>query len=426
MGGYLQTCEPQPDGTNRCWKDEEVAEADRAWGGSPGSAPDGNLKAMDSGQGFSCALWDGGHIGCWGSSSINDPPPPGIFGAVTVGGDHGCGLRPDGSIECWGEDTFGQASPINTLPLPKTRPEEHFEQISTKNRNKNIFVQSLLGWTKCRATKESEAEFEARMQSELNRILTTQRALHLQTRGLPPPSSVVNMRPGTPERRPGGLHAVYSIETPVARLNAAHTLPLAYLAHVADRLSHHLGADPGYTGLITRNPINPGPECFTHWGRMFPYTLGELDKALPKGKPPSRRQTGIGRNCDLFRSMVSEVFRPRWAPVLEAQGWSEAWLDHVRAQNVTMFAPDVLPDSECRSITKSCFRYWTRQYSQSRFRDLQTMRNGKRWHNDYDFDFELQAQNVRELKGWGLKQVTIAAIIGLSPSRISRILSQRL
>ena len=57
---------------------------------------------------------------------------------------------------------------------------------------------------------------------------------------------------------------------------------------------------------------------------MFPYTLGELDKRLPKGKPPSRRLTGIGRNCDLFRSIVSEVFRPRWAPVLEAQGWSRS------------------------------------------------------------------------------------------------------
>ena len=69
---------------------------------------------------------------------------------------------------------------------------------------------------------------------------------------------------------------------------------------------------PGYTGLITRNPINPGPECFTHWGRMLPYTLGELDKVLPKGKPPSRRLSAIGRNCDLFKSMVSEVFRQRW------------------------------------------------------------------------------------------------------------------
>ena len=48
---------------------------------------------------------------CWGSGGINDPPPLGIFKAVTVGGDHCCGLRPDGSIECWGDDTFGQASP---------------------------------------------------------------------------------------------------------------------------------------------------------------------------------------------------------------------------------------------------------------------------------------------------------------------------
>ena len=237
---------------------------------------------------------------------------------------------------------------------------------------------------------------------------------------------VINTRPGTPERRPGGIHAVYALEVPIARLNAAHTLPLAYLAHVADRLSDHLGGDPGYTGLITRNPLAPGPECFTHWGRMFPYTLRELDQKLPKGKPPSRRLTGIGRNCDLFRSMVSEVFRPRWAGILGAQGHSGAWLDHVRAQNVATFAPDVLPDSECRSIAKSCFRYWTRDYDPERFNEIQTARNGKRWHDDYAFDFDQQAQHVHELKAWGLKQVTIAAVVGLSPSRVSQLLSQGL
>ena len=240
----------------------------------------------------------------------------------------------------------------------------------------------------------------------------------------PAPSwMVINTRPGTPERRPGGIHCVYALEVPVARLNAAHTLPLAYLAHVADRLSYHLDADPEYKGLITRNPLNPGPECFTHWERMFPYTLGELDKRLPKGKPPSRRLTGIGRNCDLFRSMVSEVFRPRWAALLGAQGWSEAWLDHVRAQNLAMFADSFLPDSECRSIAKSCYRYWTRHYSPERFSNIQRARMGKRWHNDYAFDFNRQAADVRELKGWGLKQVTIAAVVGLSPSRVSRILT---
>ena len=111
VGGYHQTCEPQPDGTNRCWTDERAKKANQAWGGDPDSAPDGDLKAIDSGQVFSCALWDGGYIGCWGSGGINDSPPPGIFEAVTVGEDHGCGLRPDGSIECWGDDRFGRASP---------------------------------------------------------------------------------------------------------------------------------------------------------------------------------------------------------------------------------------------------------------------------------------------------------------------------
>ena len=218
----------------------------------------------------------------------------------------------------------------------------------------------------------------------------------------------------------------YALEVPVGRTDAAHTLPLTYLAHVADRLSYHLGGDPGYTGLITRNPVTPGPECTTFWARMFPYTLRELDKLLPKGKPPSRRLTGIGRNCDLFRSMVSEVFRPRWAAILGAQGWTEAWLEHVRGQNAAMFAPDVLPDSECRSIAKSCFRYWTLNYDPGRFSEIQTRRNGKRRHGDFAFDFDHQAEDVRQLKSWGLKQSTIGAVVGLSQARVSQILSQGL
>ena len=235
---------------------------------------------------------------------------------------------------------------------------------------------------------------------------------------------VINERPRTPTRRAGGIHCVYALEVPIARHDGARTLPLAYLAHVADRLSHHLGADEGYQGLITRNPLRPGEGCFTHWARMFPYTLGELDKLLPKGKPASHRLTGIGRNCDLFKSMISQVFRPRWASILGTQGWSEAWLDHVKGQNTAMFAPYVLPESECRSIAKSCFRYWTIQYAPGRFSDIQRARNGKRWHGEYSYDFEQQARDVRELKAWGLKQVTIGAVVGLSQGRVSQILSE--
>ena len=42
------------------------------------------------------------------------------------------------------------------------------------------------------------------------------------------------------------------------------------------------------------------------------------------------------------------------------------------------------------------------------------------------FDFEQQARDVRELKGMGLKQATVGAIVGLSQARVSQILSQSL
>ena len=112
--------------------------------------------------------------------------------------------------------------------------------------------------------------------------------------------------------------------------------------------------------------------------------------------------------------MVSEVFRPVGGHPGRS-GLSKAWLDHVRAQDDDA----TLPDSECRSPSPAL------DHSTLLAGDIQTARNGKRWHDDYAFDHQ-QAQHVHELKAWGLKQVTIAAIVGLSPSRVPRILSQGL
>ena len=108
----------------------------------------------------------------------------------------------------------------------------------------------------------------------------------------------------------------------------------------------------------------------------------------------------------------SEVFRPRWVAILGAQGWSEAWLDHVRAQNASMFPDSFLPDSECRSIAKSCYRYWTLHYDAGRFSEIQQARMGKRWHGDYAFDFDKQSVDVHDLKAMGLTQASVGAVLG--------------
>ena len=109
----ITTCEEaQPGkGTPRCWVDEETNKAAMLWGGSPRWEPDGDLKVLSSGGGHTCALWDGGHVGCWGRGYSNAETPEGIFTAISSGSDHACGLRPDGSVECWGDNSFGQASP---------------------------------------------------------------------------------------------------------------------------------------------------------------------------------------------------------------------------------------------------------------------------------------------------------------------------
>ena len=132
------------------------------------------------------------------------------------------------------------------------------------------------------------------------------------------------------------MHLGYALETPVHRNVDSLSGPLRKLSDVADRLTYHLGGDIGYGGSITRNPMNPGPGMAVHWNAYLPYSLGQLDKALPKTKTrPGERLTGIGRNVDLFGAMVKEAHQPRWHRLIESEGWGRAHgSNHVRSENV--------------------------------------------------------------------------------------------
>ena len=153
------------------------------------------------------------------------------------------------------------------------------------------------------------------------------------------------------------------------------------------------------------------------------HTLQDLDQAVPKSvQPTTTPQTGLGRNVDLFAAMVKEAHRPRWAETLAGQGWGGAWLGYVRGQNEVLFPGAALPDSECRSIARSCYRYWAKQYNPARFSARQVARNGKRWHGDYRYDFEERDASIRSLAQVGFKQREIAEIVELSRSRVANVL----
>ena len=106
----------------------------------------------------------------------------------------------------------------------------------------------------------------------------------------------------------GGTHAVYNLARPVHRGKAARKGPLAALARVSEFYADKLIADSGYTGVLSHNPMAKahGPEFVTNWFHREAYSLQELGEVIPFGwRRPIVSRTGIGRNCDLFVSLMA-------------------------------------------------------------------------------------------------------------------------
>ena len=163
---------------------------------------------------------------------------------------------------------------------------------------------------------------------------------------LPPPNWIV--------RRPANNHAhvVWTLAEPVHRHVAAKIEPLRYFASVAEYYAHAVGADPGYTGLLGHNPACRFKSPYrTTWGREAPYTLDQLATVIPfNWEPPKVRQTGVGRNCDLFEAGC------RWAG--RKANANLAPLAALLVVNQDFAHP--LPLSEVRATARSIEKYRSR------------------------------------------------------------------
>lgn len=221
-------------------------------------------------------------------------------------------------------------------------------------------------------------------------------------------------------------HIYYSLKTPVCRSNVARRKPLRYLAAIEYALREKWGADRGYTGFISKNPIHP------HWEtlqmRSESWELGELADwlTLPKTLPRRGQSVGLGRNCTLF-----DMLR-YWAydSVLEFRvsgsmgTWSEAVLS--AAEGFNSF-PEPLPCSEVRATAKSVAN-WTwanyiKRWSDEEFSQVQAARGrmsgAKRGHANKE-----KRAKAHELRAEGLSQRAIAKELGVSVGTINNWLKQ--
>ena len=172
---------------------------------------------------------------------------------------------------------------------------------------------------------------------------------------LPEPNMIVQRRSNSHS------HVSYFLAKPVHRGPTAREAPLRLFARISEFYRQALGADPGYNGVLTHNPMRSAHrhgEFLTHWGCNRPYSLSELAEPIPRGwRLPVKPTTEAGRNCALFVALM------KWAGSPANIG--REVLAVARATNDGL---DVsLGDSEVAGLAKSVERYRRSWIAKGRF-----------------------------------------------------------
>ena len=173
---------------------------------------------------------------------------------------------------------------------------------------------------------------------------------------LPHPNMVVERRSNSHS------HVSYFLAKPVHRGPTAREAPLRLLARISEFYRHALGADPGYNGVLTHNPMRSAHrhgEFLTHWGRNQSVLSQRASRShIPRGwRLPVKPTTEAGRNCALFVALM------KWAGSPANIG--REVLAVGRATNDGLDVP--LGDSEVAGLAKSVEGYRDGWIAKGRF-----------------------------------------------------------
>lgn len=253
--------------------------------------------------------------------------------------------------------------------------------------------------------------------------------------GLPPPNMAVM------NKKTKRGHLIYLLEAGVCRTELAHLKPLRYIASIERAYTAVLGADPGYAGLICKNPFN---DRWQVWEiHSNPYTLGDLaayvDLTAKAARLPSdtSESFGFGRNVTMFhtgRKWAYRAVREYWAPNGLGR-WSKAVLERLQAINGEF--PQPLPFAEVKATAKSISGWTWRNMTPAGLQDLierthtpeKQAERGKRATNQAEagiasgqarsLSSEQDRATARLMRAQGHTQRAIAAVLGVHRNTVS-------
>ena len=218
----------------------------------------------------------------------------------------------------------------------------------------------------------------------------------------------------------GGSHAVWCLERPVLRGADARARPMHAFGRIAEYYAEAVGADRGYGGVLTHNPMARAQprDVRTTWGRRDPYGLEDLAAPIPRGwRRPALPASAVGRNCAIFGALMRFAGHAenQLADLAAAAGGLNRQLD------------DPLDTAELAGIVRSVERYRAGWVARGAYYSAEEreewgracgLRSGQvRRERTVDRDVAILADRAA-----GVSQRAIAAKHGVSHGAVKRVL----
>ena len=237
---------------------------------------------------------------------------------------------------------------------------------------------------------------------------------------LPPPTWIT--------KNPKNCHAHlgYMLATPVCTTEHASHKAIEYLAKIQAGMARKLGADVGYTGLITKNPCHNVWE--SHFFDVEPYELNYLADFIELRELSEEKINGLGRNCIMFDKVRFWAYKAIRGHRFKSSydDWYREVLEMAVNANGAFLEP--LPYSEVKATAKSIARYcWKKDgYHYQEFIDRQTRKGqlgGRKSNSSFggiarSKKYESVRLKALELKAQGLKTKQISLELQVSDRTI--------
>jgi len=234
--------------------------------------------------------------------------------------------------------------------------------------------------------------------------------------GVPAPNLIVE------NPKNGHAHFLYELKDAVYLSNSAHDKPIRYVHAVYCALRERLGADIGYTGLITKNALHANWNAYSY--HTEPYSIQQLSDKLEitwqqvKKPIPLTEAIYLGRNCKIF----DDVRHWAYVEIRKYRGSTyQAWFNDVLNQciNVNSTFTSPLGYNEIKAIAKSISKWvWKRDgYAYQEFIDRQTHKSklgaakGGKARSD---KYQIKREHAKKLKELGMNNTVIAEELGVT------------